>query len=87
MKILKFSASWCQPCRHMSNIIFDLPEEYRLLFKEIDTDSDEGEELASKYYIRNLPTLIVLDDNDKEIDRVSGTKNKDQLIDLINKNK
>lgn len=79
MKILKFQADWCEPCKALTK-----------LMKEIDTkieieviDIDKEPLTASKYGIRGVPTLVKIDENGI-VDRITGYKNKKQIEDFIN---
>ena len=78
-KVLKFSASWCQPCKMLSKTIEGMTMETPI--EEIDID--EQEELAIQYQIRSVPTLVMLDD-DKEVKRVTGMQSSTQLEAWIN---
>ena len=78
-KVLKFSASWCQPCKMLSKTIEGMTIETPI--EEIDID--EQEELAIQYQIRSVPTLVMLDD-DKEVKRVTGMQSSTQLEAWIN---
>jgi len=78
-KILKFAASWCQPCKMLSKTIEGMTIETPI--EEIDID--EQEELAIQYQIRSVPTLVMLDD-DKEVKRVTGMQSSTQLEAWIN---
>ena len=69
MKVLKFYADWCQPCKMLSAVIADL--DIKTPIEEVDIDNNQ--ELAVKYGVRGIPTCILLDDNDVEIKRQSGT--------------
>ena len=71
MRVLKFSASWCQPCKALAEQMKDISTE--------NIDIDENTELAVKYGIRGVPTLVVLDDSDKEIKRMSGVRTNAEL--------
>ena len=66
-KVLRFTASWCQPCKmlakNLESIKTDIPIEV------IDIDSET--EKAKQYGIRGVPTLIMLD-GDKEVKRNVG---------------
>lgn len=67
MKILKFAAEWCGPCKMLSKTL----EGYTgIEIQEIDIDKDQ--EVAIRYNIRGVPTLVLLDDNGAEVRRKSG---------------
>ena len=70
MKILKFYADWCNPCKVLSKNI----EELKKLHPEIEIVSvnvEEDENLSEKYGIRNVPVLIKLVDG-AEVSRNVG---------------
>lgn len=75
-KILKFSASWCGPCKSLSTIL----ENVELSVDIENVDIDEDTVLSSKYRIRSVPTMIYVRD-DVEIGRITGA----QTIEYINK--
>ncbi len=58
--IIDFWAEWCGPCRAIAPIIEDLAEEFegKLIIGKCDVE--ENDEIASKYAIRNIPTIIML---------------------------
>ena len=68
-KILRFSASWCQPCKmlakNLENTDLGVPIEV--------VDIDAAPELAEQYGIRSVPTLVYLKDG-KEVGRQMGVK-------------
>lgn len=74
MKILKFSASWCSPCKTLKTLLngFDI-------FEIEDTDVDENPEKTLEYNVRNVPTLVLIDDDEKELWRHSGIIDKARL--------
>jgi thiol-disulfide isomerase/thioredoxin len=67
-KILKFSANWCTSCKAVEKLIA-----HRTDIESIDVDTAEGDNLTEKYNIKSLPTILVLDDSDNEIERSVGT--------------
>jgi thioredoxin 1 len=79
-KVLRFTATWCQPCKALAKIIEDINTTVPI---EV-IDIDENQELAVKYNIRGVPTLIMLDENNKEVKRMMGTKAKNLLEEFLN---
>ncbi len=71
-KVLDFSATWCGPCRQLAPTIETLEKEYagKVVFEKIDVD--QNSELASKYGIEAIPTLVYLDALGQEIERTTG---------------
>ena len=66
-KVLRFTASWCQPCKMLARTLEDIDTDY-----PIETiDIDEKQELAIQYGVRGVPTLVMLQD-DVETKRVVG---------------
>jgi thioredoxin 1 len=55
--LLQFSAAWCGPCRMLSPILTDLVLENKDITL-IKIDIDEATELAGKYEITSVPTVI-----------------------------
>jgi len=82
IEILKFSATWCGPCKVLANTLKDVEG-----ITNIDIDKDR--ETPAKYGIRSVPTLVFLKDG-KEVHRQSGNMPLDmyqQILDeLTNKN-
>lgn len=80
MKILKFYATWCAPCKALSATIDSIKDEIPVVIEEID--SDENMDMARKYNVRSLPTMIMVD-GDKEIKRQAGLMSVEQLKDFV----
>lgn len=88
-KVIKFSASWCGPCRMMSPIVEKILKEDEFSnvvdFKPVDMDEDE-ENLGGKYGIRSIPTILVVDDEDKVLDKIVGAVPEQSLRAFFQKN-
>ena len=69
MKVLKFYAEWCGPCKAMSKT---LETHYKGDVPVEDIDIDKETELAVKDGIRSVPTCILVDENNAEIKRKVG---------------
>ena len=79
------SASWCGPCKAYAPTfekVSKLDEYKGIEFKELDADEDE--EIFVKYGIMSVPTTLFLDENDKEIKRMSGIVLESNLVNSIN---
>lgn len=82
MKLLKFHATWCQPCKMLSRVIEDAGEKITMPIEEIDID--QNQELAIQYGIRGVPTLVIVNEEGKEVSRKSGMLMENQLLEFLN---
>ena len=82
MKLLKFHATWCQPCKMLSRVIEDASEKITIPMEEIDID--QNRDLAIQYGIRGVPTLVIVDEEGKEVSRKSGMLMENQLLEFLN---
>lgn len=73
--LVDFWATWCMPCKMQGPAIDRLSEEGYNVGK---LNVDEEGELAARYHVMNIPTLIVFKDG-KEVDRMVGVQSKDVL--------
>ena len=69
--LVDFWADWCMPCKIVAPIVDELAEEYdgRVAFTKIDVDSAPN--IAMKFGIRSIPTLLVFKDG-SPVDQVVG---------------
>ena len=73
MKYLKFEASWCGACKMVQ------PQLNKVVAEGITVDKIDAEknnQMVMDYNIRNLPTVLLVDDSGKEIWRTVGSKMK-----------
>ena len=80
---LKFTATWCRPCKEIEPVFHDLSAKYKKS-SFISIDVDEFEDVAAKYTVMALPLFVVVDKHTKQIDKLMG-KDKEKLIKLIEK--
>ena len=79
--LLKFEADWCSPCKQMIPIIKEIEKEFpKLIIKTVDVDQDS--DLAEKYGIMSLPTLVIEKD-DVETARFVWTVDKNKIVEAI----
>jgi len=77
--VVDFGAEWCGPCKMLIPIIEEMATEYegRAIIGKVDVDTAPG--IASKYGIRNVPTVIFLK-NGEVVDKQVGAVPKSALV-------
>ncbi len=81
--LVDFFANWCGPCKMLSPVLDDIASE-RSNVKIVKVDVDKNEELAKKYGIMSIPTLLLFK-NGQVINKHIGYISKDMLIEMIGK--
>jgi thioredoxin 1 len=76
--MVDFWATWCAPCKMVAPTVEELSKEYEGKAKFVKVNTDENSDLASKYKIRGIPTLMFIK-NGKVVDQVVGAVAKAQL--------
>ncbi|MBQ7670623.1 MAG: thioredoxin [Clostridia bacterium] len=77
--VVDFWATWCGPCRMIAPEVEALAEEYDGKVKVGKVNVDEEEELAVKYRVSSIPTLILFK-NGEAVKKSIGYKTKDALV-------
>jgi len=84
MRIIKFGANWCGPCRVYENILKEFRVDHpEVEIKEINVEdeSSEVQELVSKYGVKNIPlTIFQFADRDEEKRAGLITRNELEII-------
>ena len=80
MKILRFTASWCEPFKALSKTIDRIDTEVPIQVIDID----DQPELAQHFNIRSVPTLVKIDEDKKEVERTVGMATQSDLDKFIN---
>lgn len=73
-----FYATWCMPCKVMSPIIEEIAKEHKEV-KFVKVDIDKNEELAIKYNVMSIPTMLIIKDGEVAKTLV-GIMNKESII-------
>ena len=79
--LIDFYADWCGPCKMLSPIVDEVAEENTDI-KVVKINVDNAQDLAMKYQVMSIPTLVVIKDG-KEINRSVGLIDKVDVINLI----
>ena len=79
--LVDFYATWCGPCKIISPIIEEVAKENPEV-KFVKVDIDANNELAEKYEVVYIPTLVVIE-NGKEITKSVGAISKEEILNLI----
>ncbi len=80
--LVDFWASWCGPCKMIAPILEELSDHYAGKVKICKIDVDANREIAAKYNIRGIPTLMLFKDGALEATKV-GALSKPQLTEFI----
>lgn len=70
-KLLYFGAEWCSACKKLQPIVAQEAPQKGYEVEFLDMDEDDGAFFADEYYVRGLPTIIILEDG-KEVKRAVG---------------
>ena len=79
--LLDFWASWCGPCRMVSPIVDEIAEE-REDIKVGKVNVDEESELAAKFRVMSIPTLVVMK-NGEIVNQSIGARPKAQILAML----
>lgn len=80
--LVDFWAAWCGPCKMLMPIIEELAGEVTGV-KICKVNVDEEPELAAKYQVMTIPTLVVIKDGEV-MKKSSGVISKNAILDMIN---
>ena len=80
--LVDFWAEWCGPCKMIAPILDEIAKEYGEKLKICKIDVDSNPDIAPKFGIRGIPTLIMFKDGSAESTKV-GAVSKSQLIEFV----
>ncbi len=81
MKVLKFYADWCGPCKALTEVIKKAGDKVTIPVENINID--ENIMLAQQFSIRSVPVMILVDDNENELKRQVGLVNEEKLLEFL----
>ncbi|MFC6876711.1 thioredoxin [Flavobacterium myungsuense] len=77
--LVDFYANWCGPCQMLSPVLKQVKDNLGERITILKIDTDKNHELASKYNVRGVPTMILFK-NGKQLWRQSGLLTKEQIL-------
>ena len=80
--LIDFYADWCGPCRMVSPVVDEVATDMADVIAVAKCNVDENEELALKYGVMSIPTLIIFRDG-AEVGRLVGALPKEKLVEEI----
>jgi len=78
--ILYFTASWCGPCKALAPRMKKLSDQIN--YRKIDVDSNQ--DMSMKYGVRNVPSLVLVDENGTELNRMVGVQPDQAILNFYN---
>ncbi len=80
--LVDFYADWCGPCRMMSPVIDDIAKELDGKVKVGKVNVDNNQELAIKYDVMSIPTIMVFEKGNP-IKTFVGVTDKQEILDVL----
>lgn len=80
--LIDFFATWCGPCKMLGPILKEVKDSLGDRISIIKIDVDKNQQIASKYQVRGVPTMILYQSG-KQLWRQSGVLSKEEIIKVI----
>lgn len=82
--LVDFFATWCGPCKMLAPVLEEVSKEYEGTIKFGKLDVDQAADIAGKYGVMAVPTMIIFKDG-KQIEAFQGFQAKPQIVEILNR--
>lgn len=80
--IVDFWATWCMPCKMIAPAVAEVSTIYKDRCKVVKLNIDDAMEIATRFGVMNIPTIIFFKDG-SEFTRIVGVVSKDEIISRV----
>ena len=80
--MVDFWAVWCGPCQMVAPVVEELAKEYEGKLKVMKLNTDEVPEVAGKFQIMSIPTILFFKDG-QPVEKIVGARSKQQFKQVI----
>lgn len=80
--LVDFWADWCGPCKALTPVLYEIASETNGKFRIAKINVDDNTEIANRYNVMNIPTMILFKDGE-EVDRLVGLMPKAKILSKI----
>jgi thioredoxin 1 len=81
--LVDFTATWCGPCKALAPVVEKVADEFAGKFKVGKLDIDDAPEVAKKYRVLSVPTIMVFKGGAKVNHHVGANINRDGLVKML----
>lgn len=81
--VLKFYSESCGPCKLMSKVLEEISKETEINIQNIDIADEDNDSLIEEWKPRTVPTIIIIDEDQKVLGEFKGITPKETLLKTI----
>jgi len=78
--IVYFYADWCGPCKMVSPLVETISKEYDSVLNVFKINVDNSSDIATKYGVMSIPTLLFMDKDKNVVSRTTGFNGSEEII-------
>lgn len=82
LKFVLYTADWCSSCKTLKTCLEHMRNDGQIDYLAVDIESVDGMDACDAYGIKNIPFTVVVDEDDNELGRFSGTRTVPELKEM-----